>query len=154
MNFDFYDIENMAVVDAFAKAEIVLRRHKNIMVSVSGGSDSDIVIDIIERAKNNIKNCCEELNIKYVFFDTGIEYDATKRHLIFLEKKYGIKIHIEKAIKPIPTCVREYGVPFLSKQVSEQISRLQKWGFKWEDEPFEVLQKKISELQIVVEMVV
>ena len=43
------------------------------------------------------------------------------------------------ADKPIPTCVKQYGVPFLLKYVSEQMMRLQPHGFQWEDEPFEVL---------------
>ena len=47
-----------------------------------------------------------------------------------------------KPDKPIPTCVREYGVPFLSKYVSEQMMRLQKHNFQWEDEPLEVLLQK------------
>ena len=43
---------------------------------------------------------------------------------------------------PIPlSCIR-YGQPFLSKQVSENISRLQKHNFKWEDKPFEELIKE------------
>ena len=135
MNTDFYDIENMAIVDAFAKADLVLRRHKKVSVSISGGSDSDIVMDMIERTKTN-------QDVQYVWFDTGIEYQATKDHLKYLEQKYGVHIHKEKAIKPIPTCVREYGVPFLSKYASEMISRLQKNNFTFEDKPFEKLKIK------------
>ena len=51
----------------------------------------------------------------------------------------SITIERVKPDKPIPTCVREYGVPFLSKYVSEQMMRLQAHGFQWEDEPLEVL---------------
>lgn len=78
----------------------------------------------------------------YVWFDTGIEYQATKNHLNYLEEKYGIHIQREKAIKSIPFSCREYGQPFLSKHVSEQIDRLQRHGFQWEDEPYEVLKNK------------
>ena len=45
-----------------------LRLHKRIAISVSGGSDSDIMIDIIELVKP--PDCGE---IRYVFFDTGEE---------------------------------------------------------------------------------
>jgi 3'-phosphoadenosine 5'-phosphosulfate sulfotransferase (PAPS reductase)/FAD synthetase len=77
-----------------------------------------------------------------VFFDTGLEYQATKDHLEYLETKYDIKIKREKAVKPIPICCRTYGQPFLSKQVSEFISRLQRHNFKWEDKSFEELIKE------------
>ena len=60
----------------------------------------------------------------------------------FLEDKYGIEIKVERAIKPIPTCCREYGQPFLSKYVSEMVQRLQRHNFKWEDKPFEELIKE------------
>lgn len=138
------DVDNLAVFDSLIKAKSVINRHSKIFVSISGGSDSDIVLDIVEKTRGNKQ-------VEYVFFDTGIEYQATKNHLKFLEEKYGIEIKVEKAIKPIPTCVRKYGVPFISKFVSENISRLQRSGFKFEDEPFEVLKGKypncISSLQ-------
>lgn len=57
--------------------------------------------------------------IEYVWFDTGLEYQATKEHLKFLEEKYGIKIKPYKAIKPISISCKQYGQPFISKHVSE-----------------------------------
>lgn len=107
--------------------------YKRIMVSVSGGSDSDVMMDFIERIGY------PKGNLIYVFFDTGIEFAATKRHLDFLEEKYRVKIQRERAVVPSPIGVRKYGVPFLSKQISEFISRLQSHGFKWEDRPFDEL---------------
>lgn len=59
-----------------------------------------------------------------------------------MEAKYGIEIFPYKAIKPIPFCCKEYGQPFLSKFVSEHISRLQRHNFQWEDESYEDLVKK------------
>lgn len=128
-------INNGAIFDSFAKAQSVLSRSTTALCSISGGSDSDIILDLIHR----IDECGK---VTYCWYDTGLEYEATKEHLIFLEQKYGIKIERIKAIKPIPTCVREYGVPFLSKYVSDQMMRLQRHGFQWEDEPYEVLSKK------------
>lgn len=96
---------------------------------------SDIVLDMIHKVD-------EDGKVKYFWIDTGLEYSATKEHLDFLEQKYGIEIIRLKPDKPIPTCVREYGVPFLSKYVSEQMMRLQKHNFQWEDEPLEVLLQK------------
>lgn len=129
--------DNQAIKDSFVKAYKWINdpKYKSILVSISGGSDSDVVLDICERVSN--RN-----NITYIWFNTGIEYQATKEHLVYLENKYNIKIHRMNAIKTIPTSCREFGQPFISKYVSEQIMRLQKHGFQWEDEPFEVLAKK------------
>lgn len=55
--------------------------HK-VMVSVSGGADSDIVVDLCK--KFDLKNVCD-----YIWFNTGLEYEATKRHLNYLEKDTG-----------------------------------------------------------------
>lgn len=86
--------------------------------------------------------CDKDSKIDYVWFDTGLEYNATKEHLKYLEQKYEITINKYKAIKPIPTTCKEYGQPFISKFVSECIQRLQNHGFKWEDESFDVLYEK------------
>lgn len=126
---------NFAVFDGFAKAFNVIRRYQpygNIACSISGGKDSDIVLDIVSKFD-------EDRQVKYVWFDTGLEYQATKDHLKYLEERYGIEIIREKAIKPIPLAVREYGQPFVSKMVSEMIGRLQHYGFKFEDRPYEEL---------------
>ena len=126
---------NFAIFDGYAKAYSVLSRHDNIACSISGGSDSDIVLDICARLD-------PEKKIRYVWFNTGMEYAATKRHLDYLEQKYGITIERIPAIKSIPICCREYGQPFLSKLVSQYIGSLQMRGFQWEDEPYEVLVEK------------
>lgn len=99
-----------------------------------GGADSDILVDLCERTVPHFVN--------YVFFNTGIEYQATKEHLIYLEDCYDIDIEIRQAIVPVPLGNKKYGSPFLSKQVSEYIGRLQKHNFQWEDESFEILYKK------------
>ena len=104
-------------------------QYENIMVSISGGWDSDIMLDMIERVGY------KPGAVKYVFFNTGMEYKATLDHLDYLERHYGIKIHRERAAVPVPRGCRENGVPFLSKQISSNISRLQKHGFKWENRP-------------------
>jgi 3'-phosphoadenosine 5'-phosphosulfate sulfotransferase (PAPS reductase)/FAD synthetase len=123
----------------FAKGQNYIKGYEgNIACAVSGGSDSDIMVDILTKLD-------KEKKIIYVFFDTGIEYYATKQHLDYLEKKYGIEIKRVKAKKPVPVACKEYGVPFLSKYVSEMIERLQRHGFKWEDEPYEILVQKYPE---------
>lgn len=84
------EIKNTIVFDSFIKARSVLKNHKNIQVSISGGSDSDVVLDIIHKVADPAIQ-----NIHYCFFDTGVEYQATKDHLAYLENKYGITIERE-----------------------------------------------------------
>lgn len=127
--------ENLTIQDALAKCWSVLPRHQKLLVSVSGGWDSDIMLDMIVR-------CGGKDRATFAFFNTGLEYKATKGQLKHLEEKYGIEIQIVPPVKPIPLCVREYGVPFWSKSVSEFIERLQRHGFQWEDEPLDVLLEK------------
>lgn len=109
-----------------------MSKKTRIMVSVSGGSDSDIMLDALYRLD-------PEKKAVYVYFDTGLEYEATKKHLQELEEIYNIKIERVPPVMPIPTCCKKYGVPFWSKRVSEMIYRLQKHNFKWEDRPFDEL---------------
>ena len=120
------------VVDSIIKADSVLNQkaYKNVAVSISGGADSDIMLDICSKLRRDLR---------YVFFDTGIEYEATQRHLCYLEGKYGIKIERIPAAVPVPLGCKQYGVPFLSKYVSDNIYRLQKSGFLWEDKPYKEL---------------
>lgn len=112
---------------AFFKAIGVLDSSKNIAVSISGGSDSDIVVDFISRS-------IPLDNVSFVFFDTGLEYEATRAHLDYLEDRYKINIDRIKPRKSIIRCVKEYGSPFLSKYISENIYRLQKHDFDFTDE--------------------
>lgn len=132
VNHELYIAPTTPILDMLARTVSVTRRYQKIMVSVSGGSDSDIVVDVIDRMGAKGK-------ATFVFFNTGLEYDATKRHLADMEEKYGIKIQEVPPVLPIPACCRRYGVPFWSKRVSEMIYRLQRHGFQWEDEPFGVL---------------
>ena len=134
------DIKPNNLIRALYKTEMVcpvkLQEARGvILVSVSGGSDSDIVVDLVERHKG-------DANVKYVWFNTGLEYEATKRHLIYLENRYGIQIERMNAVMPVPLACKKNGVPFLSKDASQKIYRLQKHGFKWEDKPFDELLKE------------
>lgn len=125
-------IGNLTIFDSFIKSAPKIETKQRIVCSISGGSDSDIMLDIISKLDTEKKT-------KYIFFDTGIEYQATKKHLEYLEQKYGIVIERIRAITPVPLGCKRYGVPFWSKHASEMIERLQKVGFKWEDKPLDEL---------------
>lgn len=127
--------DNLTIQDGIGKCLSMVRSHEKIMVGVSGGADSDNMIHMIIL-------CGGKEKTTFVFYNTGLEYQATKKHLAELEQKYDIKIHVIPPIKPIPLCVKEHGVPFWSKRASEMIMRLQNNGFQWEDEPLEVLLEK------------
>lgn len=126
---------NLTIFDSFIKAYPKIDAKRKIVCSISGGSDSDVMLDIIAKLDT-------EKKVKYIFFDTGIEYQATKKHLDDLEIKYGITIERLRAIEPVPLGCRKYGLPFWGKNESEKIERLQKHGFKWEDKPLDELLKE------------
>lgn len=123
---------NFVIRDALARCFEVVQEHQHIVCSCSGGSDSDVMVDLLLR-------CGAKGKTDFVFFNTGLEYVATFEHLKKMEQKYGISIHHAGATKPIPLCVKEYGVPFWSKFASDMIYRLQSHNFQWEDEPCNVL---------------
>lgn len=128
--------DNENIRKAFITTSEKLKDFTNIQVSLSGGADSDTMLDIIEKCRY------PHNNIYYVFFNTGLDYDATRRHIKYLEEKYGIEMIKQSPKKSIPTTCKQDGQPFLSKKISDYIGRLQNHGFQWEDEPIEVLTKK------------
>ena len=67
------EIDNYNVMNALLKAQAVIPRYLKVAVSISGGSDSDIMLDIVERVKGDTE-------VVYYFIDTGIEYQATKQY--------------------------------------------------------------------------
>lgn len=127
---------NSEILNAFAKGQIYIAKcFRTGVCAISGGSDSDLLLDMVFHLD-------VERKIRYVFYDTGWEYRATKRHLDYLETKYGITIERVSAEKPVPRTVREYGQPWFSKYVSDMMYRLQCHGFQWEDESYESLVEK------------
>ena len=101
-----------------------LREHPNAICSYSAGSDSDIMLDNIERTRKlfNLPP------VKYVFFNTGLEMQAIKDHVKETEEKYGIVIEECRPETNIVNATRKYGVPFVSKIMSAGLSEWQKKG--------------------------
>lgn len=101
-----------------------LRSHPNAICSYSGGADSDILLDVIEQTRK-IFNLPP---VKYVFFNTGLEMEATKRHVKEVAKKYGVEIEECRPKVNIVNAVRLHGIPFVSKIMSAGLSEWQKKG--------------------------
>lgn len=136
MSYDYiWNIDSEVVQSSVPRTAREIALHDNIACSISGGSDSDLMLDIVSKLDT-------EKKVHYVFFDTGIEMSATKKHLDYLENRYGIEIERVRADVPVPIGVKKYGYPFISKDFSEMIMRLQKHGFQWEDKPYDELVKE------------
>jgi len=135
---------NFVITDALAKCAEVVDEHQKVVCSISGGGDSDVMLDMLVR-------CGAKDKTDFVFFNTGLEYQATLEHLGYLEEKYGIRIVKAPPIKPIPVSNKEYGVPFMSKFAAEMIYRLQRHNFQWEDKPFDELYAKYPKCKTALE---
>ena len=101
-----------------------LLEHPNAICSYSGGADSDILIDVIERARHLF----ELPPVKYVFFNTGLEMKATKDHVKATAEKYGVEIETVRPKINIVQAAKKYGIPFVSKIMSAGLSEWQKKG--------------------------
>lgn len=99
-----------------------LIEHPNAVCSYSGGADSDILLDLLER----VRRFLSLPPITYTFFNTGLEMAATKRHVKEVAQKYGIEIQTVRPEKGIVTAVRENGQPFVSKIMSSGLEGVQK----------------------------
>lgn len=100
--------------NTLGKMEYHLATHEHPEVSVSGGSDSNVIVHIIA---TNFRQYLPK--IKFVFCNTGLEYQATLRHLDFMEQTYGIHIDRIRGMSVV-TAVKRYGVPVLSKEFSNK----------------------------------
>lgn len=84
--------KNQTIGDNLIRAwsKINSDKYEKIVCAISGGWDSDIVLDIC-------KKCDKDNKIEYVWFDTGLEYQATKDHLKFLKISMVLRLsHIKQ----------------------------------------------------------
>lgn len=99
-----------------------LTQYPNAICSYSGGSDSDIMLHLIE----TVRNIYDLPPVQYCFFNTGLEMDAIKRHVKDMEKLYGVTITEYRPKKGIVQSAREHGIPFVSKIMSAGLEGVQK----------------------------
>lgn len=99
-----------------------LREHPNAICSYSGGSDSDLLLDLIER----VRKMFNLPPVEYAFFNTGLEMKATKDHVKAQAEKYGVEIKEHRPKVNIVQASRRYGIPFVSKIMSGGLHEWQK----------------------------
>lgn len=99
-----------------------LIEHPNAICSYSGGSDSDILLHLIE----SVRQTFNLPPIKYCFFNTGLEMKAIKDHVADIEKKYGVEIAQYRPKIGIVSAARRYGIPFVSKIMSAGLENVQR----------------------------
>lgn len=117
----YQDVDTFSEIErTFRKVEEYFSQHERIAISVSGGSDSDCIIHLVCTYFPEYLDKC-----RFVFCNTGLEYDATKRHLDDIEEKYGITIDRVRGTSVV-TSVRKYGVPILNKYKSNVIDAYQR----------------------------
>lgn len=80
------------------------------------------MIDLIERTRTAFNL----FPVKYVFFNTGLEMQATKDHVKETAEKYGVKIETVRPKINIVQATRRHGVPFVSKIMSGGLSDWQR----------------------------
>lgn len=119
---DFDAPEKFNAIQSIIAKRLV--EHPNAICSYSGGADSDIMIDLIERTRRAF----ELPPIKYVFFNTGLEMKATKDHVKATAEKYGVDIETVRPKISIVQASRKYGIPFVSKIMSGGFEEWQKKG--------------------------
>lgn len=128
LNENLDDFQRFSVYDALfhtgTKLLDYFGSHERILISVSGGSDSDCIVHFVcTYFSEFLYKCC------FVWVDTGLEYSATKNHLNYLEMKYGINIERIRG-KSVVWVIKKFGVPILSKTRSEDIFYYQR-GAQW-----------------------
>lgn len=117
--------------DAPAKFEAIqsiiakrLKQHPKAICSYSGGADSDIMIDLIERTRKMF----QLPPVEYCFFNTGLEMKATKDHVKATAEKYGVEITEYRPKVNIVQASRTHGIPFVSKIMSAGLNGWQTKG--------------------------
>ena len=87
----------------------------NVYVSFSGGKDSTVLVDIID--KMGLKD------IPLVFVDTGLEYPEIREFV----KRYGDRVTWLRPKMVFKQVIEKYGYPFISKEVSECVQGARKY---------------------------
>lgn len=117
---DFDAPNKFMAIESFVAKRLI--EHPKAICSYSGGSDSDIMLDMIER----VRKIFNLPPIQYAFINTGLEMDATKRHVNEVAQKYGVEIKTYRPKLNVVLATRKYGQPFVSKIMSAGLEGIQR----------------------------
>ena len=117
---DFDAPNKFMAIESFVAKRLI--EHPKAICSYSGGSDSDIMLDMVER----VRKIFNLPPIQYAFFNTGLEMDATKRHVNEVAQKYGVEIKTYRPKLNVVLATRKYGQPFVSKIMSAGLEGIQR----------------------------
>ena len=119
-------IDDLAMLQALpldVKIEKTKRRIKEwydywdgqVYVSFSGGKDSTVLLDLV-------RNVCGYTDVPAVFVDTGLEYPEIRRFV-----KEVNNVEWLKPKKNFKQVIKDYGYPFISKEVSNAVEGAKKY---------------------------
>lgn len=117
---DFYAPQKFEAIKSIIARRLI--EHPNAMCSYSGGSDSDIMLHLIE----SVRKIFNLRPVAYYFFETGLEMAATRRHVKEQAERYGVEIKTVRPKMNIVQATRKYGQPFVSKIMSAGLEGVQK----------------------------
>ncbi len=117
---DFDAPEKFEAIKSIIASKLV--QHPKAICSYSGGSDSDIMLHLIE----TVRKMFELPPVAYCFFNTGLEMVATKKHVRAMAAHYGVIITEHRPKKNIFKSAREHGIPFVSKIMSDELETVQR----------------------------
>ena len=117
---DFTAPEKFEAIKSIVAKRLV--EHPNAICAYSGGSDSDIMLHLIEEVRHTF----DLPPIKYCFFNTGLEMEAIKRHVREVREKYNVDIAEYRPRKNVVIATREHGQPFVSKIMSAGLEAVQR----------------------------
>lgn len=142
---DYADFDSPAKFEAIKS--IIAKRlieHPDAICSYSGGSDSDIMLDLIERTRAMF----ELPPIKYVFFNTGLEMKATRDHIMRWSTPYAQYLWNGDVMYGNPTS-RTYGpkrISFTSALAHEEWAKYARevYGEQWKKVYQAALKRRIK----------
>lgn len=86
-----------------------------VYISFSGGKDSTVLVDIVDKLLNKIG--IDKNQIPLVFVDTGLEYPEIRQFV----KLYGDRVTWLRPEMNFKQVIEKYGYPFFGKETAEVV---------------------------------
>lgn len=121
------DFERKILVTQAKFLEFCTKTEWNVSLSVSGGADSTVLLDMFCKFWSGSKAQHGDKPILAIYANTSNEFASMPKHVKYLsgwmEEKHGVKIQLEevRADRSYRDVIREEGYPVVSKKVSRMI---------------------------------